>query len=146
MKLLGIQPASDRPGYFFGRSACLRGLLLLGGAVSFPVLAMSQARPDVGSCDAAQTTAAMRSCANAEYQKADAELNRAYQAALKAEDASGKRNLVAAEAAWIRFRDAEAQYQAGKAAGGTLAPLIKITTLTQLTEARITQLKQTGQH
>ena len=109
------------------------------------MLASSQARPDVGACDAAQTTAAMRSCAYTEYQKTDAELNTVYKAALKAEDASGKRNLIAAEAAWIRFRDAEALYQAGKAAGGTLSPLLKITTLTQLTEARITQLKQTGQ-
>lgn len=148
MKLFCLQPAPGSPGDVSKLSVRSRSCwLVLAVTTLFISSAIhGQTASTPNACDAAQTTAAMRSCADAEYKKADAELNTVYQAALKAEDAAGKRNMVAAEAAWIRFRDAEAFYQAGKAAGGTLAPLLRVTALTQLTQARIAQLRTDSTH
>jgi uncharacterized protein YecT (DUF1311 family) len=84
----------------------------------------------------------MRECASARYNKAEQEL-KAVRAklALKLDDA-GKAKLQTAQAAWVQFRKANAEFQADLARGGTLAPLIQITVMADMTEARVAELKK----
>jgi len=97
------------------------------------------------ACEDAQTTAAMRACENARYRKADAAMTAEYQALLSRLDAAGQAKLRAAQGAWLKFRDAEASFQADMARGGTLAPLLRTSTLADLTESRLHQLAKAAE-
>jgi uncharacterized protein YecT (DUF1311 family) len=104
--------------------------------------AMGQATPHQTGCGSATTTAAMRECAGIRYNKAEQEL-RAVRAQLSEKlDETGKAKLQAAQAAWIQFRKANAEFQADLVRGGTLAPLIQITVMADMTEARVAELKK----
>jgi len=88
----------------------------------------------------AQTQAAKNAQARAEFVKADAELNKIYEALLaKLTDAEGKEKLKQSQRAWLVFRDAEAAFAAGPR--GTMAPTLRYATMTELTQQRIKQLK-----
>src|SRR6266478_2114836 len=83
----------------------------------------------------AQTQAAMNAQARAEFVKADAELNKIYEALLaKLTDAEGKEKLKQSQRAWLAFRDAEAAFAADQARGGSMAPTIRYATMTELTQ------------
>ena len=61
----------------------------------------------------AQTQAAMNAQARAEFEQADAELNKTYEALLaKLPDAESKQKLKESQRAWLAFRDAEAAFAA----------------------------------
>jgi uncharacterized protein YecT (DUF1311 family) len=88
----------------------------------------------------AQTQAAMNAEARADFKKADAELNKTYEALLnKLPDAGRKEKLKQSQRAWLVFRDAEAAFAAGPR--GTMAPTLRYASMTELTEQRIKQLK-----
>jgi uncharacterized protein YecT (DUF1311 family) len=90
----------------------------------------------------AQTQAAMNAQSRAEFEQADAELNKTYQAVLKKlSDAESKDKLKQSQQAWLAFRDAEAAFAADQARGGSIAPTIRYETMTELTQQRIKQLK-----
>jgi len=101
--------------------------------------------PSAADCSQATTTAAMRTCQNTRYEAAQHNLETVYQSLLKQLDSAGKEKLRRAQRAWLRFRDANADFQASAAQGGTLAPLVRITVLTDMTNARTAELqKQTS--
>jgi uncharacterized protein YecT (DUF1311 family)/predicted secreted protein len=90
----------------------------------------------------AQTQAAMNAEARADFQQADAELNKTYQALLtKLRDAESKQKLKEIQRAWIASRDAEAARAADEAGRGSMAPTIRYETMTHLTRERIKELK-----
>jgi Uncharacterized protein conserved in bacteria len=90
----------------------------------------------------AQTQAAMNAQARAEFEQADAELNKTYQAVLKElPDAESKQKLKEAQRAWIASRDAEATRAAGEVRGGSMAPTLRYETMTEITRERVNQLK-----
>jgi uncharacterized protein YecT (DUF1311 family) len=89
----------------------------------------------------AQTQTQMNQEAAAEFKKADTALNKLYPQVLAKFDAEGKEKLKAAQRAWVAFRDAQAELDADMARGGTMAPLLRATSMTQTTEDRIKQLK-----
>jgi len=97
-------------------------------------------RPTSAKCENALTTAAMRQCEQLRYQQADAAMTAAYQALMDKLDPTGRVKLRLAQRAWVKFRDAEADFQADSARGGTLAPLIRTSVLADLTESRRLQL------
>lgn len=85
----------------------------------------------------------MNICAGQAYAKSDKELNAVYQqieARLK-DDADTKKLLVAAQKAWIGFRDAECNFSSSTVAGGTAYPFISSTCLDGMTQSRIKDLK-----
>ena len=82
----------------------------------------------------------MRQCELLRYQQAEAGMTAAYQALMTRLDQTGQAKLRRAQGAWLKFRDAEADFQADSARGGTLAPLIRTSVLADLTEARRVQL------
>ena len=90
----------------------------------------------------AQTQATMNAQARAEFDQADAELNKIYEALLtKLPDAESKQKLKESQRAWLAFRDAEAAFVADQARGGSIAPTIRYETMAELTKQRIKQLK-----
>jgi uncharacterized protein YecT (DUF1311 family) len=90
----------------------------------------------------AQTEAAMNAQARAEFEKADADLNKTYQAVLaKLPDTESKQKLRETQRAWIASRDAKAARAAKESEGGSMAPTLRYTTMTDLTRQRITELK-----
>jgi uncharacterized protein YecT (DUF1311 family) len=89
-----------------------------------------------------QTQAAMNAQARAEFERADAELNKIYEALLaKLPDAASKEKLKQSQRAWLAFRDAEAAFSADQARGGSMAPTIRYETIMELTQQRSKQLK-----
>jgi uncharacterized protein YecT (DUF1311 family) len=100
---------------------------------------------DPTGCDNATTTAAMQACESARYTQVNQKLNEVYARLMKTLDASKREKLRVAELAWIQFRDKNAAFMASAAEGGTLAPLIQLTTSRTMTEARTAELAKFGQ-
>jgi len=104
--------------------------------------AFAQATGQDAACDNAQSTAAMRECEISRFKRADAGMIAAYRSLSARLDRSGQAKLRAAQKAWIKFRDAEADYQADAERGGTLAPLIATSVRVELTESRRKNLEK----
>src|SRR6476646_170216 len=95
----------------------------------------------------AQTQAGMNAQAHADFQRADADLNKNYQSVLeKLPTVERKHKLREAQRAWVVSRDAEAAHAAKEADGGSMAPTLRYATMTHLTQERIKELKALLDH
>jgi uncharacterized protein YecT (DUF1311 family) len=94
-------------------------------------------------CNNPQTQMAMNQCAQAEYEQADVQLNNAYQALKGSLGPQKTDQLVAAEQAWLDFRDAYCDFVQSQFAGGSIQPTVYYGCLTQLTRDRTDELQQT---
>lgn len=112
--------------------------LIVGG---HPARAAGQEK-EAAPCSSETTTAAMQHCENLRYLRAQEALDSAYAELMKQLDETGKAKLRAAQTAWLRFRRADSEFEADAARAGTLAPLIRVTVLADLTEARTVELKK----
>lgn len=88
----------------------------------------------------------MRECEIARLKRAEAGMSSAYRSLGARLDERGQAKLRAAQEAWLRFRAAEADYQADAARGGTLAPLIAASVQADLTESRRKELENAAAH
>ena len=116
-------------------------------------LGMVAAPPEV-DCENPSTQLDMNLCAAREYEAADTVLNEVWVAAsdkAKANDAladdpkgeeSSFDKLLAAQRAWITYRNAHCAAEADRYRGGSIVPLIHATCMTALTEARTMQLRE----
>jgi uncharacterized protein YecT (DUF1311 family) len=86
----------------------------------------------------------MRACENSRYEESEHRLNSEYGQLMKHLDPFRQEKLRAAQRAWLAFRNANADFLASEAQGGSLAPLIKVTALADMTEARATELAKLG--
>jgi uncharacterized protein YecT (DUF1311 family) len=93
-------------------------------------------------CQSQTTTAAMQNCETFRYQQAEPALDSAYKELMAKSDPAGKVKLRAAESAWLLFRKDEADFQVNAARGVTLAPLIRIAVVSDLTENGVAELKK----
>jgi uncharacterized protein YecT (DUF1311 family) len=104
-------------------------------------------------CDDAQSQLAMNMCAELDFERADADLNRVYReevaSARQADreiDSDDHRPtseavLRQAQRAWLTFRDAQCTYEGyGEARGGSMEPMVYSGCLARLTRERIAQL------
>lgn len=94
-------------------------------------------------CDDATTQLQLDQCAGDAFAKADAALNLTYKnvmARLKSEDETRKA-LVGAQKAWLAFRDAECDFEAAGARGGSIQPMVVAQCRTGLTETRTGTLR-----
>jgi len=115
----------------------MRFLIVLRGGAIAAILA-SLLIPQIH----AQTQAEMNATAREDFARADADLNKTYQAVLKKlPDAGSKQKLKQAQRAWIASRDAEATRAADEVRGGSMAPTLRYETMTELTRQRIKQLE-----
>lgn len=113
------------------------GRIRMAAALLFLPAAAAVAQTD---CRNPQTQTDMNRCANADYAKADAELNRVYQQ-LRAKTGSAAQ-LEAAERAWLAYRDKECDLETAGEAGGSIQPLLQATCLKALTERRNAELRR----
>jgi uncharacterized protein YecT (DUF1311 family) len=111
--------------------------ILITGLLACPAPAQSQS-----DCSTATTTASMRACAIARYETAQRDLDETIGKLEKSLDTIGNQRLKDAQAAWVKFRDANADFIADSARGGTLAPVLRESTLADMTEARSNELKK----
>ena len=89
----------------------------------------------------------MNAQAHAEFQRADADLNKTYQSVLaKLPTIESKQKLREAQRAWVVSRDAEAVHAAKEADGGSMAPTLRYETMTHLTRERINELNNMVDH
>ena len=122
----------------------LTALLLLGAQAAEPQV----------DCDDPMTQSAMNICSWRSYKQADEELNAAWKKAsarAKENDAAAARydgptdgfeRLLAAQRAWLKFRDAQCLAENGKREdSGTIWPLLQNSCLEALTEQRTNQLR-----
>lgn len=86
----------------------------------------------------------MNACAHQDFEKADKALNEAYAAviALHRNDPEAIGLLRSAQRSWIKFRDAECEFQTIDSKGGSIRPLLRSQCLTERTEARTKQLRK----
>jgi uncharacterized protein YecT (DUF1311 family) len=86
------------------------------------------------------TTMEVDACVSAEFEQADAVLNRYYAVALRqartAGDAATATGLTQAERSWLAYRNAECDAAAEVYRGGTIATSVSITCRTRLTHLR----------
>lgn len=128
---------------------CLAGLLAIGPLTG---AANGVAAEDMPDCIDPQSQMEMTYCAGVDYEKADAELNAIWPdivAAAKSNDEyvgdmardRGVPTMVealrSAQRAWITFRDAQCEFEAYEAFGGTAQPMIGSMCLARLTRERI---------
>jgi len=85
----------------------------------------------------------LNECAGKALSKSDAELNRIYGqiVARLGNDAATKGKLVAAQRAWIAFRDADCTFRAASVEGGSIHPMVVTLCRKDVTDQRIQTLK-----
>ena len=94
-------------------------------------------------CENAQTTVEMRDCAGKEYMEADAELNSVYrQLASKLETEGHRAALKAAQLAWIKYRDANCEFESYLNRGGTIYPVVYESCRARMTVDRTRELRE----
>ena len=109
--------------------------------VSAVLVSASPAR--ASECSDQPNQAAINDCAGEAFDKADDALNALYKEIRTrlAADAEKTKLFVAAERAWVPFRDAACNFAASGVSGGTIYPTIYAECLERLTKARIADFK-----
>jgi len=110
-----------------------------GAAAALALLFLSLPPARAADCSDAPNQAAMNACADKAYEKTDDELNGLYKKIRQrlAADAETTKLFVAAQRAWVPFRDAECAFAASGVSGGSIYPTIYAECLERLTKARI---------
>lgn len=78
----------------------------------------------------------MNICAAQAYRQADAELNRLYKRVMADLSPERRQQLLTAQLAWLKYRDAHCKFEADAWKGGSMAPFIHGTCMAQLTRER----------
>ncbi len=102
------------------------------------------------NCDTAETQAELDTCASLDFQAADSDLDAAYRAAmarlqaideaLPQDEQGAVAALVAAEQAWIAFRDQACAAEGFTVHGGSMEPMVVMECRTRLSAARAEDL------
>ena len=114
-------------------------LLCLLAAFNCPAQEQKKQEP----CEKAQTTAELRDCVGREYQEADAELNKVYkQVMTRLDDEGHKAALKEAQLAWIKYRDANCEFESYLNRGGTIYPVVYEGCRAAMTASRTKELQE----
>ncbi len=122
----------------------MRRTALCALLLALPLLAASaktQKERQVQPCEGYGSQAEATGCAHREYQAADAELNKVYKQLVSKLDAGQQEFLKKAETAWIKYRDADCEYEDSFYAGGTMRPMINYFCMARVTRARTAELR-----
>lgn len=109
-------------------------VLIVALVLAVPRFAFAQ-----DNCADAEDQATMNECAAASFKKSDKKLNALYKEieARLGDDADTRKLLVQAQRDWIKFRDAECDFQTAGAAGGSMEPMLVAQCMAGLTQSRI---------
>jgi uncharacterized protein YecT (DUF1311 family) len=102
----------------------------------------AQKREAKDPCEGAQTQYDMNVCTLKKFEAADALLNKVYNRLVSklAGDEGQRAKLKAAETSWLKYRDANCDYEASAYEGGSIKPTIANTCLERMTKARAAEL------
>jgi uncharacterized protein YecT (DUF1311 family) len=114
--------------------------VLLSGLLLAPIGIARAAEDSDGMATQAVSNRCSDRCRAAEYAKADAELNRAYQRLRCELAACPEKDLVAAPRAWIAYRDTSCRFEASGVEGGTAYASILNLCLTRKTRQRTEEI------
>ena len=126
---------------------------VIAAAAILLIVQAENAEPDQ-VCDDPQTQLALNTCAGMDFEQADERLNEQWQetvAYMKARDAEIDRTedsqpghyetLLAAQRAWLAYRDAHCRSESFMARGGSMQPMLLSQCKAYLTELRTEQLR-----
>ncbi|WP_253274538.1 lysozyme inhibitor LprI family protein [Nostoc sp. PCC 7107] len=94
------------------------------------------------NCDDPQTQLEINICSQLSYQNADKKLNQAYKQLLPKLSKTRQQKLIAAQLAWIKFRDVSCEFERSAYEGGSIAPAIYAGCLEDATKQRTQQLRE----
>ncbi|BAY17572.1 hypothetical protein NIES21_34120 [Anabaenopsis circularis NIES-21] len=94
------------------------------------------------NCNDPQTQSEMNICSQLSYQNADKKLNQVYKQLLPKLSKTRQQKLIAAQLAWIKFRDASCEFERSAYEGGSIAPNIYAGCLEEATKQRTQQLRE----
>ena len=115
-------------------------LQLLTALLDAPASAQKTA-PQV-SCRDPQTQYEMNVCADRAYKAADAELNKVYNRLVSKLDEAARTKLKVVEVTWLKYRDANCDYEAALYEGGSIKPAIYSSCMERMTKARTAELRE----
>jgi uncharacterized protein YecT (DUF1311 family) len=93
-------------------------------------------------CPGSNTQFELNQCAARARDKADAELNKVYRELIKDTGTTERAKLRAAQLAWLKFRDAQCDYESVGNKGGSIYPMVSSFCQAKLTTARTKQLQE----
>ena len=102
--------------------------------------AIEAAKELKGDCGNADNQAVMNACFEAEYAKADADLHAKYEHYLKVLSGPTRTDLITAQVAWLKYRDAECKAHADLELGGSIQPTEYYSCMVELSRAREKEL------
>ncbi|BAZ30335.1 hypothetical protein NIES4074_27910 [Cylindrospermum sp. NIES-4074] len=94
------------------------------------------------NCNNAQTQREINQCADLSYRNADKKLNQVYRQLLPKLPKSRQQKLIAAQQAWLKFRDSNCEFERSAFEGGSIAPSIYAGCLEAATKQRTQQLQE----
>ncbi|MEH2047691.1 lysozyme inhibitor LprI family protein [Nostoc sp.] len=94
------------------------------------------------NCNNPQTQAAINECTKLSYQNADKKLNQVYQQLISTLERPRKQKLIAAQQAWLKFRDTNCEFERSKYEGGSIASSIYFGCLENTTKLRTQELQE----
>ncbi|MBG1264088.1 lysozyme inhibitor LprI family protein [Nostoc commune] len=124
--------------------------MLTLSSLGTPTMTIAGTTPDVPemrlvqklNCNNPQTQSAINECTKLSYQNADKKLNQVYQQLLPTLETSRKQKLIAAQQAWLKFRDTNCEFERSRYEGGSIAPSIYSGCLENTTKLRTQQLQE----
>lgn len=90
----------------------------------------------------AQTQLEMNMEAAAEARKADAAMTTVYKKLMAAQDEKGKKLLLDAQRAWIKYKEAHCTSVANAYDGGSMQPMVYNGCIAEITKARTKELQE----
>ncbi|MBD2343541.1 lysozyme inhibitor LprI family protein [Anabaena subtropica] len=94
------------------------------------------------NCNNAQTQLEINRCSQLSYQNADKKLNQVYKRLLPKLQRPRQQKLIAAQQAWIKFRDSSCEFESSAYEGGSIAPSVYLSCLEKVTKQRTQQLQE----
>ncbi|MFW9263772.1 lysozyme inhibitor LprI family protein [Nostoc sp. CALU 546] len=124
--------------------------MLTLSSLDTPTMTIAATTPDLPrmllvqklNCNNPQTQTAINECTKLSYQNADKKLNQVYQQLLLILERSRKQKLIAAQLAWIKFRDSNCEFERSRYEGGSIAPTIYFGCLEKTTKLRTQELQE----
>ncbi|MEH1942693.1 MAG: lysozyme inhibitor LprI family protein [Nostoc sp.] len=113
-------------------------MTIAGTTPNFPEMRLVQKF----NCNNLQTQREINECTKLSYQNVDKRLNRVYQQLLPTLESSRKQKLIAAQQAWIKFRDTNCEFERSRYEGGSIAPSIYFGCLENTTKLRTQELQE----
>lgn len=121
--------------------AIAAGLLGTVTAVAIGLGGTQPATAQANPCQDPQDQSTMNRCAHESWERVDRTLNQTYQSAIVRLNPAQQQQLVAAQQAWIAFRDRHCTFVGGFVEGGSMQPLLEWSCKENLTQERLNDLQ-----